>query len=67
MHAFMSIRYIDTNVYALTLSQDEELQNEKCVALRRVDEDMRSLQRIYTDLATAAEDQQASLEQRGAL
>mmetsp|Transcript_28017 Transcript_28017/g.80469 ORF Transcript_28017/g.80469 Transcript_28017/m.80469 type:complete len:256 (+) Transcript_28017:54-821(+) len=41
---------------------DEELQNEKCMALRRVDEDMKSLQRIYTDLATAAEDQQTSFD-----
>mmetsp|Transcript_6661 Transcript_6661/g.18551 ORF Transcript_6661/g.18551 Transcript_6661/m.18551 type:complete len:255 (-) Transcript_6661:66-830(-) len=41
---------------------DEELQNEKCQALRRVDEDMRCLQQIYTDLATAAEEQQAKFE-----
>eukprot|EP00929_Paragymnodinium_shiwhaense_P042490 TRINITY_DN21979_c0_g1_i1.p1 TRINITY_DN21979_c0_g1~~TRINITY_DN21979_c0_g1_i1.p1 ORF type:complete len:269 (+),score=79.75 TRINITY_DN21979_c0_g1_i1:78-884(+) len=41
---------------------DEELRQERCQALRRVDEDMKCLQRIYTDLATAAEEQQASFD-----
>lgn len=41
---------------------DRELKQEKCNALRRVDEDMRCLQRIYTDLASAAEEQQASFD-----
>lgn len=40
----------------------EEVKQERQVALERVDEDTRILQRIYTDLATAAEDQQASLD-----
>eukprot|EP00927_Polykrikos_kofoidii_P023264 TRINITY_DN2148_c0_g1_i1.p1 TRINITY_DN2148_c0_g1~~TRINITY_DN2148_c0_g1_i1.p1 ORF type:complete len:266 (+),score=61.97 TRINITY_DN2148_c0_g1_i1:66-863(+) len=40
----------------------EELQRERAHALRRVDEDMRSLQRIYTDLATANEDPHSSFE-----
>ncbi|CAL1158929.1 unnamed protein product [Cladocopium goreaui] len=33
------------------------LQNDKVQTLRKVDEDMLCLQRIYTDLASAAEDQ----------
>lgn len=41
---------------------DEELQRDKCQALQRVDEDMRCLQRIYTDLANAADDQNSSFE-----
>mmetsp|Transcript_88145 Transcript_88145/g.221892 ORF Transcript_88145/g.221892 Transcript_88145/m.221892 type:complete len:265 (+) Transcript_88145:86-880(+) len=41
---------------------EEELENEKYKALRRVDEDMRCLQRIYTDLAVAAEEQQSSFD-----
>jgi len=41
---------------------DEEIQRDKCQALQRVDDDMRCLQRIYTDLANAADDQQHSFD-----
>jgi t-SNARE complex subunit (syntaxin) len=41
---------------------DEELQREKKQALQRVDEDMRCLQRIYTDLANTADEQQQSFD-----
>jgi len=41
---------------------DDELQRDKCQALQRVDDDMRCLQRIYTDLANAAEEQQHSFD-----
>merc|ERR1719375_434023 len=43
-------------------SLDEELQRDKCHALQRVDEDMRCLQRIYTDLANVADEQQHSFD-----
>lgn len=43
-------------------SLEEELATEKCQALRRLDADMRCLQQIYTDLATAAEDAQSSFD-----
>eukprot|EP00443_Scrippsiella_acuminata_P058659 CAMPEP_0115447666 /NCGR_PEP_ID=MMETSP0271-20121206/40086_1 /TAXON_ID=71861 /ORGANISM="Scrippsiella trochoidea, Strain CCMP3099" /LENGTH=258 /DNA_ID=CAMNT_0002873749 /DNA_START=74 /DNA_END=850 /DNA_ORIENTATION=- len=43
-------------------SFEEEMESEKCKALRRVDEDMRCLQRIYTDLAVAADEQQSSFD-----
>lgn len=46
----------------LDMDLDEELQEEKMKALRKVDEDMLCLQRIYTDLATAAEEQQSSFD-----
>lgn len=45
-----------------TSLDDEELRQERCQALRRVDEDMRCLQRIYTDLAVAAEEQQQTFD-----
>lgn len=41
---------------------DAELQKEKTQALQRVDEDMRCLQRIYTDLANTADEQQQSFD-----
>lgn len=41
---------------------DGHLRQEKHQALRRVDEDMRCLQRIYTDLATAADEQQHAFD-----
>lgn len=43
-------------------SLEEEIEQDKCRALRRVDEDMLCLQRIYTDLANAADEQQASFD-----
>lgn len=43
-------------------SLDHELQKEKVQTLRKVDEDMLCLQRIYTDLAQSAEEQQASFD-----
>lgn len=39
-----------------------ELRRDRCQAMRRVDEDMRCLQRIYADLAAAADDQRASFD-----
>mmetsp|Transcript_115532 Transcript_115532/g.327381 ORF Transcript_115532/g.327381 Transcript_115532/m.327381 type:complete len:247 (+) Transcript_115532:88-828(+) len=41
---------------------ETELQGDQCQALRRVDEEMRCLQAIYSDLANAVEDQQTSLD-----
>mmetsp|Transcript_82608 Transcript_82608/g.128996 ORF Transcript_82608/g.128996 Transcript_82608/m.128996 type:complete len:255 (-) Transcript_82608:47-811(-) len=41
---------------------DEELRKEKCQALQRVDEDMRCLQRIYTDLANTVDEQQQTFD-----
>jgi len=41
---------------------DEELRKEKNQALQRVDNDMRSLQRIYTDLANTADEQQQNFD-----
>jgi len=41
---------------------DEELQRDKCQALQKVDDDMRCLQRIYTDLAETADSQQHSFD-----
>eukprot|EP00933_Yihiella_yeosuensis_P008699 TRINITY_DN114290_c0_g1_i1.p1 TRINITY_DN114290_c0_g1~~TRINITY_DN114290_c0_g1_i1.p1 ORF type:complete len:262 (+),score=51.46 TRINITY_DN114290_c0_g1_i1:104-889(+) len=41
---------------------EEEIANDKVKTLRKVDEDMACLQRIYTDLATAAEEQQSSFD-----
>uniref|UniRef100_A0A7S1RFA0 t-SNARE coiled-coil homology domain-containing protein n=1 Tax=Alexandrium catenella TaxID=2925 RepID=A0A7S1RFA0_ALECA len=41
---------------------EEEIQEDRVKALRRVDEDMLCLQRIYTDLASQAEEQQASFD-----
>jgi len=41
---------------------DQDLSEEKGTALRRVDEDMRCLQKIYTDLATAVEESQSTFE-----
>merc|ERR1719433_100031 len=38
------------------------LQDDQCQALRRVDEEMRCLQAIYTDLASTTEDQLTSLD-----
>ncbi|CAE8734226.1 unnamed protein product [Polarella glacialis] len=43
-------------------SMDDELKNDKVQTLRRVDEDMLCLQRIYTDLASAAEEQTHSFD-----
>lgn len=43
-------------------SLDQELQKEKVQTLRKVDEDMLCLQRIYTDLAQTAEEQQSSFD-----
>jgi len=43
-------------------SLEEEIERDKCRALQRVDEDMVVLQRIYTDLATSAEEQQATFD-----
>lgn len=40
----------------------EELQREKCQAIRRVGEDMACLQKIYTDLASTADQQQSSFD-----
>mmetsp|Transcript_51930 Transcript_51930/g.137154 ORF Transcript_51930/g.137154 Transcript_51930/m.137154 type:complete len:252 (-) Transcript_51930:9-764(-) len=51
-----------TSQGGLDMDLDEELQEEKMRALRKVDEDMLCLQRIYTDLATAAEEQQSSFD-----
>jgi len=39
-----------------------ELQEERCQALKQVDEDMRCLQRIYADLACAVDEQQSSFD-----
>lgn len=41
---------------------DDELKKDKCEALQRVDDDMRCLQKIYTDLANAADEQQQSFD-----
>jgi len=41
---------------------DAELRKEKCQALQRVDEDMRCLQRIYTDLANTVDEQQQTFD-----
>lgn len=41
---------------------DDEIQKDKTQALQRVDDDMRSLKKIYTDLAAAADDQQQSFD-----
>ncbi|CAE7747937.1 unnamed protein product [Symbiodinium sp. CCMP2456] len=41
---------------------DTALQTDKVQTLRKVDEDMLCLQRIYTDLATAAEEQASSFD-----
>lgn len=41
---------------------DQELNDERCHALKQVGEDMRCLQRIYTDLAVAAEESQATFD-----
>jgi len=41
---------------------DEEIQRDKCQALQRVDDDMRCLQSIYTDLANEADKQQHSFD-----
>mmetsp|Transcript_68815 Transcript_68815/g.222383 ORF Transcript_68815/g.222383 Transcript_68815/m.222383 type:complete len:267 (+) Transcript_68815:93-893(+) len=43
-------------------SLDEEIEQDRCRTLRRVDEDVLCLQRIYTDLANTAEEQQASFD-----
>jgi len=43
-------------------SLQEELQRDRCQALHKVSEDMRSLQRIYTDLAQVNEAQQTSFD-----
>lgn len=43
-------------------SLEEEIERDKCRALQKVDEDMVVLQRIYTDLATTAEEQQATFD-----
>lgn len=42
--------------------EDDQLQGDKLSALKRVDEDVRCLQRIYTDLAYHAEDQEDRLD-----
>ena len=42
--------------------QMEALQNDKVQSLRKVDEDMLFLQRIYTDLASAAEEQTSTFD-----
>lgn len=41
-----------------TVVFEEELEGERRTVLRKVDEDMRCLQRLYTDLATASSEQQ---------
>lgn len=41
---------------------EQDLAEQRKASLRRVDEDMRCLQRIYTDLAVAAEESQATFE-----
>lgn len=41
---------------------EASLQNDKVQSLRKVDEDMLCLQRIYTDLASAAEDQASTFD-----
>lgn len=41
---------------------DDELRKDKIQALHRVDDDMRCLQRIYTDLANVADEQQHSFD-----
>lgn len=46
----------------LSLELDEDIGAQKLQALRRVDEDVLCLQRICTDLATAAQEQQASFD-----
>merc|ERR1719195_2209650 len=43
-------------------SLEEEIERDKCRALQKVDEYMVVLQRIYTDLATTAEEQQATFD-----
>lgn len=47
---------------AAACAMDDELEADRCHALRRVDEDMRCLQRLYTDLANAAGEQQSSFD-----
>lgn len=41
---------------------EQEMQRDKCQVLQRVDDDMRCLQRIYTDLANVADEQQHSFD-----
>jgi len=41
---------------------DDDLQRERGEALQRVDDDMRCLQRIYTDLANTADEQQHNFD-----
>jgi len=41
---------------------NDELKKDKCQALQRVDDDMRCLQKIYTDLANVADEQQQSFD-----
>lgn len=41
---------------------EASLQNDKVQSLRKVDEDMLCLQRIYTDLASAAEEQASTFD-----
>lgn len=58
---------VDTGSLVKDLEQptevlEQDLSNEKGTALRRVDEDMRCLQKIYTDLATAVEESQCTFE-----
>lgn len=43
-------------------SLQQELEKDRCQALKRVDEDMRCLQRIYTDLASVNEAQQSTFD-----
>eukprot|EP00927_Polykrikos_kofoidii_P023266 TRINITY_DN2148_c1_g1_i1.p1 TRINITY_DN2148_c1_g1~~TRINITY_DN2148_c1_g1_i1.p1 ORF type:complete len:266 (+),score=49.25 TRINITY_DN2148_c1_g1_i1:93-890(+) len=43
-------------------SLENDLQRERTKAMRKVDEDMRSLQSIYTDLAATAEEQRTTFD-----
>jgi hypothetical protein len=53
---------LDSSKLAMHNGFEDELQREKNQTLRQVDDDMRCLQGIYTDLAKAADEQQATFD-----